>query len=161
MNIVVMRGRKIISEEEKEVDRQAALHLSALWSKYKAENPDTSQEDVAAELHMTQGAFWQYKEGKLSFGMEVTVKIANFFKVPVSDIKRFDALETLLSMQKQLIQDKNISATVSMMTAIDADSRGVIRGKIEAWIEMMVELDKIPIEDRKERSNLDRRNGTA
>jgi hypothetical protein len=36
---------------------------------------------------MTQGAFWQNKEGKLQFGMEATVKFANFFKVAVTDIK--------------------------------------------------------------------------
>ncbi len=136
-----MRGRKIFSDEEKEIDRLAAVRLSALWSKYKAVHPEVSQEMVAAELQMTQGAFWQYKEGKLSFGMEVTVKFANFFKVPVSNIKRFDALEARLAMQRDHPTDKNIKAVVDMMNAVDADDRGFIRGKIQVWIEEV--LNKI------------------
>jgi hypothetical protein len=155
-----MRGRKIISDEEKEIDRQAALRLSSLWSKYKAENPSISQEMVAAELQMTQGAFWQYKEGKVLFGMEATVKFANFFNVQVSEIKRFDALENLLSAQQQRRIDKNIKAVMDIMNSVDADSRGIIRGKIEAWIEFMRGPDKIPEHQLKERSNFDRRSGT-
>jgi len=137
-----MRGRKIISKEEKEIDQLAAARLSALWNKYKMAHPDASQEMVAAELQMTQGAFWQYKEGKLSFGMEVTVKIANFFKVPVSEIKRFDALEARLKMHVQQPSDKNIMAVVDMMGAVDAADRGYIHGKIAVWIEEVLENQK-------------------
>lgn len=89
MSIAIMKKRRQISEE----DQAAARSLSEIWTDYKLINKAATQESVAGELGMTQGAFGQYIRGEISFGMEATFKFANFFKVPIEKIKPFKFLE--------------------------------------------------------------------
>lgn len=55
-------------------------------------------------------------------------------------------------------QDDDIAAIVMMLKQLEGRDRTLIRGKIEAWVEMM--LGNIPDANRRENTNLDRRNGT-
>jgi len=55
-------------------------------------------------------------------------------------------------------QDDDIAAIVTMLNQLEGRDRILIRGKIEAWVEMM--LGNIPHADRRENTNFDRRNGT-
>ena len=55
-------------------------------------------------------------------------------------------------------QDDDIAAIVTMLNQLEGRDRILIRGKIEAWVEMI--LGNIPDADRRENTNLDRRNGT-
>lgn len=53
-------------------------------------------------------------------------------------------------------KDADITAIVNMLNKLESRDRVLIRGMIEGWIDKKFEPDKI----LKERSNLDRRNGT-
>ena len=53
-------------------------------------------------------------------------------------------------------QDDDIAAIVMMLQQLEGRDRTLIRGKIEAWIEMM--LGNIPEAGQRENTNLDRRN---
>ncbi|CAH1387049.1 helix-turn-helix domain-containing protein [Candidatus Nitrotoga sp. M5] len=84
-----MKTKKEPSNE----DKAAAKRLSELWAEYKQLNKSATQEKSASDIGMTQSAFGQYLRGELPFGLEVTFKFANLFKVHIAEIKRFNILE--------------------------------------------------------------------
>ena len=147
------QNRKITDD-----DKKAAASLAKIWDAHKKEHPDFTQEMIAAEFGMTQGAFWQYKEGRMTFGLEMVIKMAIFFKVDVSAIKKFESLDRLLSNQSHTYLDEHVSAVIGMIESVPLEDRCIIRGKVQVLVELALERNKILFIDRRKSPPLDRRN---
>jgi transcriptional regulator with XRE-family HTH domain len=161
MTITVMTRSKSKLNEE---DAEAAIRLRHIWLAHKKQFK-CSQEDVASKIGISQGAFAHYMTGYNPLGIDITIRFANYFNVPVSAIRVFDSFEKCLAdeiARQKLMQvpDEDTMEVVKMMASINRENKGRIRGKIEAWIEMMLGVDKIPEPQMKDRSNFDRRSGT-
>jgi transcriptional regulator with XRE-family HTH domain len=58
------------------------------------------------------------------------------------------------------VKDNDIAHIVRLLNKLDSRNRVLIRGKIEAWIEMMLDNEKIPEPDSGGQPNFARRTGT-
>ncbi|HXC39846.1 MAG TPA: helix-turn-helix transcriptional regulator [Burkholderiales bacterium] len=79
---------KTVRREFTEIDESALTALRNAWKNYKKAHPGATQEQVAAQLNMTQSAFSQYLRGKVPIGHAVALSFASFFKVSPQQIRR-------------------------------------------------------------------------
>lgn len=145
--------RKELSED----DKQAAERLRGLWVRYK-QLYGASQEDMAECLGVTQGAFGQYINGIVPLNLDIALKMAVCFNVPVSFIKRFDGLERYFDkFGIQEVTDRHTSALINLISSLDPDDRARFRGMAEGYI--LDIMNKRTAEKDKELSNFKVRHG--
>ena len=71
---------------DKKTDEEATKRLRELWDKRRSERKIT-QEEAAEELQMSIGAVNQYLKGKLTLGVEATLRWAKLLGVSPEEIR--------------------------------------------------------------------------
>ena len=70
-----------------DADRAAAKNLRRVYLAYKRRFPYVTQETVANDLSMTQGAFSHYMTGRVAMGPQAVLRFADYFGVDPTAIR--------------------------------------------------------------------------
>ena len=114
-------------------DLVAAGNLRKIWGGHrkdkKSNGKKCSQESVANDLKITQGAFGQYLNGITPIGTVATLKFADYFNVSPYDIRpdfSFDSASSIKNKSKahdehkQALQFKELTQALSRLPIADA-----------------------------------------
>lgn len=87
MNPMTQTDKKQRNRNLTQADLDAAERLLKIWNARKRGRPGLTQENVAGDLGMTQGAVSQYLNGKIALGPVATLRFAKLLECNPLDIR--------------------------------------------------------------------------
>jgi len=66
---------------------EEASRLKAIWEARKKANRAITQESAGQDMGMTQGAIWQYLNGRIPIGTDALLKFAEYLKFDPADVR--------------------------------------------------------------------------